>query len=162
LPSHPMPPQHLAEDDLESNSQYPIALFEQATSRGTWTSPTKTVKRYHRVLKRRNTNRSKCDDLPNMDEHLGEIATHDVDVGSWDFVSTDFASMDPSSAPVSVSTAVPTDPLLAFIEAVETFGAGWYCITDSLFVVQGWDSRRAEPTVCCPVGSCYRALLIGS
>ncbi|KAJ2928053.1 hypothetical protein H1R20_g9042, partial [Candolleomyces eurysporus] len=138
-----MPPRQLAEDDPEANSQYPIALFEQATSGETWTSPTKDVKRYHRALKRRK--RSQGDDLPNTDEHLSEIPTHDVDFGSWDPSTDPIDSSAPLVSAVSVSTA-PTDPLPAFIEAVETFGAGWYCITDSLFVVQGWDSRRAEPT----------------
>lgn len=151
-----MPPRQLAEDDLGSNADYSVALFEQATHGETWVSPTKAVKRYHRPLKKRKREhgdgaRSKADDLPNVDDQLNEVATPDVDLMSWESVSMDHgvAPLDLTGPTEGVGSdpTGPHDSLAAFIEAVETFGSGWYCITDSLFVVQGWDARRAEPTV---------------
>ncbi|KAJ2927241.1 hypothetical protein H1R20_g9852, partial [Candolleomyces eurysporus] len=148
-----MPPRQLERDDLDLNYEYPVDLFEQAASGDTWISPTKAVKEYHRPLKRRKASkrgpRTKSDVLPTLEAQSSQdLATDDVDAGIWDSMS-----MDPISSPAFIQPSSPVsaerDPdanLADYIEAVETFGAGWYCINESLFVVQGWDARRTKPT----------------
>ncbi|KAJ2912523.1 hypothetical protein MD484_g7877, partial [Candolleomyces efflorescens] len=146
-----MPRKVLDRDDLDTSHEYPFAVPEDNAEGATWVSPTKAVKEYHQPLKRKRrasgspTPRSGTGKRAVVGEtdNLAPEETYSHDVGPSDL--WDLSLMDHEAQTDQVASEEGgADALANYLEAVETFGAGWYCINDSLFVVQGWDARRSN------------------
>ncbi|KAJ2925489.1 hypothetical protein H1R20_g11605, partial [Candolleomyces eurysporus] len=152
-----MPRKALERDDLDDSHEYPFALTEHSGDGDTWVSPTKAVKEYHKPLKRKRALSSSPTRSGGRRRAIGDSAvlpslatnevtvSHDVELaGPWDLASMDLGP-DSLIDPIN-SEGGGDNELGSYLEAIETFGAGWYCISNSLFVVQGWDARRVKPT----------------
>lgn len=54
----------------------------------------------------------------------------------------------PENAPVDVSTDDSTNSYIDFVESVLVGGVGFFQISKTMFVVQGWNQRTGSGSVC--------------
>ena len=142
-----------SDDRQTDEAQYPASLFKSADDLNAWVSPTKAVKKYLQPLKRRRqTNRRKAG-TTSGDSEQGYRWSDDE--GSEPMCSG-LLSFGPSEEDHTGSEALPPGPrdiakdpqVIAYAEAVDASVAVFQHIGNGIFVVQGWDARRFQPTVC--------------
>ncbi|KAJ2928977.1 hypothetical protein H1R20_g8115, partial [Candolleomyces eurysporus] len=129
--------------DVDTHFAYPEALIGTVHD-GTWTSPTKSVKKYHQPLKRRpkrrlDANQSRVGEQAAGSKHGLSSIPEGGD--SWD-------QGDPEPSPADTTDVIDgeSQQVAAYAEAVETGAAGFCRIGKDLFVCQGWDTHRIQPT----------------
>ncbi|KAJ2921312.1 hypothetical protein H1R20_g15781, partial [Candolleomyces eurysporus] len=138
--------------DTDTVFAYPDTLINAAND-GTWVSPTKSVKRYHQPVKRRQNTKSGAKRVRTNGHGQGDDgpSLSMVEGGAWEemLVSVPW-DQDPEPSPSATATAtdviIGESQVTAYAEAVDTGAAGFCRVGKDLFVCQGWDTHRIQPT----------------
>ncbi|KAJ2935064.1 hypothetical protein H1R20_g1991, partial [Candolleomyces eurysporus] len=147
------------DDPVEAQSfDYPDSLVSSA--KGNFdSSPTKATKRYVRPLKRRPRAipmERETETETGGEEDWGHPTTPAPVVGPWEAFDdfglasssgTDLAD-DAAAVILGANSAVgfSDNDVASYLDAVESFAAGFYQVGESIFAVEGWDTQRCQAT----------------
>ena len=150
------------DSDHDDKAQYPAALLKSAEGLDAWVSPTKGAKRYQQPLKRRKTSVRGRQRPSNVQEGSRRCSDDEEQGPSSGHEPVDFAGFPGPMDLGDPAESLPQGPLMndvtapdtadadltAYAELVDAEVAVFQHIGEGIFVVQGWDTRRKQLTVC--------------